>query len=193
MRNAAIIAAAVLFVLPTAAQGDPESRDDPGASVPAPLVLERDGAPSNHRDSARVLLLGGVGLPQLVNVEADVAVVRGLAITGRAGMFPPLFFSASAGVLGLVPLSLDTGVVPRHALALGAEWTTMAVPPINGANKTSERYGTFVTQTSALLSTGYLYTSDGGFHFRVIAGVLTPFNLNPLPPIDLRIAFGGLL
>jgi len=175
----------------------------PGVAWTAPADAEVDQAfepaQPNRRDSGRLVVLGGLGVPDLVFVEADYSISRGLAITARAGGLPPLLNRISAGLLGLVPLSSDTALVPRHALGFQAEFSGMAVANVNLDDRV---YGpgerpddrTFRTTIGPTLSAGYLFTSLRGLHLRVMGGAFIPVVGDLDRPVaNIQLGLGGLL
>ncbi|AKU90908.1 hypothetical protein AKJ08_1295 [Vulgatibacter incomptus] len=135
----------------------------------------------------------GTGFPEMLHLEADVALTRYLAATGRIGGLPTFFFSASAGLLGLLPLSADTALIPRHALGLGVELSTTAIWA--GESYDSWTHEDLFPNSSSgpTVSAGYLYTASSGFHVRVMGGVFVSTWGNRVGMGNLRVSLGGIL
>ncbi|AKU90910.1 hypothetical protein AKJ08_1297 [Vulgatibacter incomptus] len=140
-----------------------------------------------------MLLMAGTGFPEFLHVEVDVALARYLAVTGRVGALPPVIFEASAGLLGLLPLSADTALIPRHALGLGVELSTMSAKFGSDLEHRSEDLFPDASH-GPTVSAGYLYTSRSGFHVRVMAGAfLAMWGHDDQNWLNLRVSLGGLL
>jgi len=176
----------------------------PGVAWAAPADGDVDQAfetePPGPRDSGRLLVLGGLGAPDLFFIEADYSIRRDFAITARVGGLPPLVNRISAGIHGLLPLSPDTALVPRHALGFQAEFSGIAVANLNLGDDRVYQPGeqpddrTFRTTIGPTLSAGYLFTSLGGLHLRVMGGAFIPVAgdlTRPMPNVQLGL--GGLL
>ena len=129
--------------------------------IAAPVHATPDAADPVHAYAA-----AGIGLPELLHIEAGAFVLDRLSVDARFGF---VVFNALAGVgatwhfLGDAP----AGRPPRHALLAEAqarlnvdEW-----PPVLSGG--GERIGGL-----GGLATGYAFLADVGFLFRARAGVL---------------------
>lgn len=175
----------------------------PGVAWAAPADADVDQAfktaPPTPRDSGRLVVLGGLGVPDLLFIEADYLIRRGFAISARAGGLPPLVNRISAGLLGMLPLSSDTALVPLHALGFQAEFSGMAVANLRvdddvylQGEQPDDR--TFRTTIGPTLSAGYLFTSLGGLHLRVMGGAFIPVAGDLTRPVaNVQLGLGGLL
>lgn len=187
---AGLILGVLTLALPVVAWAAP---DDAGAQQ------ESEAAQSGSRDASRRILLGGMGVPDVMFIEADYVVGPALAITARAGGFPPLLGRFSAGFLGLVPLSSDTALVRRHALGLQAELSAIAVINLAGDDRVS-RPGEglvqrdFHTTIGPTVSAGYLYTLPNGDHLRLMGGAFFPVSGDlSTPLVNVQLGLGRLL
>lgn len=170
------------------------------APVDSGVREEIDTAPRSPRDTSRFVLLGGLGVPDLVYIEADYSIWRGLAVTARAGGLPPLVNRFSVGLLGLLPLSSDTALVPRQSLGLQVEFSSMAVINFNfpgddrvylAGERPDDR--AFHTSIGPTVSAGYLFTSLGGLHLRVMGGAFFPVSGDLSTPVpNLQLGIGKL-
>lgn len=170
------------FVVPTEA-----------LSAPSDPVVGRESEPSSEseRDTARFLLFGGFGAPDLLFIEADHAVWRGLLVTARAGGLLPLFARFSTGVLGFLPLSSDTSLVPRHALGLQAEFSMVAMLNLNEEFESGLDHGRFRSTIGPTVSAGYLYTPKDGRHLRLMGGAFLPVSGDlAWPTVSLLLGIG---
>lgn len=137
----------------------------------------------DSRVTDRLLFMGGTGLPDLLHLELDVALARYVFLTGRVSTLVLLYSAASAGVMGVLPLSSDPNLVPRHALGFAVEATSFYVIQL---------YGTFQEDPFDVTYTaGYLYTSDRGAHVRLSLGSM-PGSSSTKIAFGPRVSFGFL-
>lgn len=176
MRFLSSLVLAIALALPAGSRGEPAADEAEAAIDP--------------RESSRFLLMFGTGFPDLLHAEVDVALIRYLAVTGRVGGIPDLLLTASVGALGILRLSSDSAVVPRHALGVEVAYGVL-MSRVDGDVEDGGRSGPqFPTRTTPFFSGGYLFTSSDGLHLRLMAGALRAddrwFG-------DIRFAVGGLL
>jgi len=131
----------------------------------------------------------GTGFPDLLHAEVDVSLFRSLAVTGRVGGIPDFLLTASAGALGILALSSDSALVPRHALGLEVAYGVLLArfrDEEDGASSSPQ----LARRTTPYVSGGYLFTSSGGLHLRLMAGAL---RADERWSGDFRFAIGGLI
>lgn len=172
-------------------------------AVPVVSVAEEQAViPSETaatRDTDRFVLVGGFGFPDALHWELDASLNRYLAVTGRVAALPTAhagIATATAGVLGMLPLSSDESIVPRHALGLSLEASAFVYfQDYNYYDPDSEEppRREVTRGLTPLVSIGYLHTSDRNFHIRAFVGFLSRYFQESLAfEPTFRLSFGVL-